>query len=74
MKAKRIEVLAAVRQDLLDSRGADVDQTFDTIGEAKRKAKYYLTEEFMRSCETTIRMGYSQVVVNGECLYDFFAR
>ena len=47
-KAKNIEVLAAISQEDMDRRGADIsDEYVDTIAEAKRRAKYYLTEEFM---------------------------
>ena len=74
-KPKTILVLAAVSQEALERRGADVDDTqCDTIAEAKRRAKHYLTEDWMHRCETSTRLGYAQVLVNGECLYDYFAK
>ncbi len=73
-KEKKIVVLAATSQYALEQKGADVDEICDTIAQAKKRAKYFLTEEFMNACETTTRLSYSQVLVNGECLYDFFGR
>lgn len=71
---KKIVVLAAVSQEDLDKRGADVDEICDTIAQAKRRAKYFLTEDFMNACETTTRLGYAQVVVNGEVHSDFYGK
>lgn len=63
---KRIEVRAArTQQDLLDHE-CDVVVEFDTIGEAKRKAKYYLTDEYQQRIESSVPMCYAQVVVNDE--------
>lgn len=71
---KQITVIAAASQEALELRGADVTVAADTIAEAKTRAKYYLTEEYMNRCESTTRLGYSQVLVNGEVRYDFFAK
>lgn len=68
---KKIIILAAPSQEFLESNGAWVDETADTIADAKKRAKYFLTEDFMNACETTTRMGYAQVVVNGEVHSDF---
>lgn len=68
-----ILVLAAETQETLDSQGAAIDNTnCETIVEAKKKAKYYLTEEYMNVCESSTRLQYSQVWVNGDLKYDFF--
>lgn len=69
---KRIVVVAAVSQDRLENDGCDVDQECETIAEAKKRAKYYLTEEYMKSCESTTMLGYAQVLVDGKCEHDFF--
>jgi hypothetical protein len=71
---KTIVVLAADSQEALEARGAEIEFTFDAIKEAKAKAKYYLTEEYMNVCESSSRLGYSQVVVNGEVAYDYFGK
>lgn len=74
MKTKKIVVVAAVSRQQLENDGCDVDQECETIAEAKRRAKYYLTEEYMNVCESTTRLGYSQVKVDGVVEYDFFAK
>lgn len=71
---KQIIALAAVSQNQLENDGCDVDQECETIAQAKRRAKYYLTGEYMRSCESTTMLGYAQVKVNGVVEYDFFAK
>lgn len=71
---KTITVLAAVSLEQLENDGCDVEQECETIAHAKKRAKYYLTEEYMRSSESTTMLGYSRVVVNGQCEYDFFGK
>jgi hypothetical protein len=72
---KKIEVLAAENQEDLENLGANYySDHCDTIKEAKILAKRYLTEEYRISAESSVKMGYSQVLVNGECLYDFFGK
>ncbi len=71
---KSIEVVAAINQEYLELQGSEViDDKCDTIGEAKRRAKYYLTEEYRNASEASTRLTYSQVLVDGVCLYDYFA-
>jgi hypothetical protein len=72
---KRIEVLAGYTQtDVLDGNiGVSYDY-FDTIKEAKAEAKYLLTEDYRLIGEMSEPFKYAQVLVNGECLYDFFAK
>ena len=72
MATKRIVVVAAVSQQQLENDGCDVDQECETIAQAKRRAKYYLTEEYMDACESTTLLGYAQIKVNGVVEYDFF--
>lgn len=71
---KKIIVVAAVSQERLENDGCDVDQECETIAEAKKRAKYYLTEEYMNACESTVMLGYSQVKVNGVVEYDYFGK
>lgn len=71
---KRIVALAAENQDQLENNGCAVDQECETIAEAKKRAKYYLTEDYMNSCESTTMLGYSQVKVNGVVEYDYFGK
>lgn len=74
MKNKLILVIAAVSQERLESDGCDVEHECETIAQAKERARYYLTEEYMHSCESTTMLGYAQVRVNGHVRHDFFGR
>lgn len=69
-----ITVVAAVSQEQLENDGCDVEQECQTIAEAKKRAKYYLTEEYKNVAESTTRLRYAQVLVNGTVEYDFFAK
>lgn len=71
---KQIVVLAAVTQDQLENNGCDVECNCQTIAEAKKRAKYFLTEEYMHVAESSTMLGYAQVLVNGQCEYDFFGK
>lgn len=71
---RTIAVLAAESQTVLEHSGAAVSFEFDTIREAKERAKYYLTEEYRVRSEASERLGYSQVVVDGECVADYFGK
>jgi hypothetical protein len=75
MKEQSIKVIAAESQEKFEFDGIeDHSQYCDTIKEAKERAKYFLTEEYRRVSETTIRLTYAQVLVNGKCRYDYFAK
>jgi hypothetical protein len=71
--AKKIVILAAGSQDELENKGAAVaeDASDLTLKAAKARAKYYLTEEYRHVIEASERLGYSQVLVNGECVADY---
>jgi hypothetical protein len=71
---QQIVVLAATSQEQLENDGCDVEQECQTIAEAKKRAKYYLTEEYMNSCESTTRLEYAVIKVNGKAEYDFFGK
>jgi hypothetical protein len=68
---KNIKVLAAVNLDALEDGQIEVESSFDTIAEAKKRAKYYLTTEYQNVCEAATRLTYSQVVVNDIVMYDY---
>lgn len=67
-------VLAGYSQEAVLSHQYDEVIECDTIGEAKRKARYVLTDEYQRLVEASSPMTYSQVVVDGECLHDYFRK
>ncbi|HXJ37825.1 MAG TPA: hypothetical protein VNH18_01030 [Bryobacteraceae bacterium] len=71
-KEKTITVVAAASQVELERHGADVEQHFDFVKDAKAYARNLMTDEYHRSSEATTRLGYTQVLVDGECAYDFF--
>lgn len=74
MNDKQIEVRAAkTQQDVLNHQ-CDLVNTFETVAAAKRQAKYYLTTEYQRVSEASEPLGYAQVVVNGECVVDYFSK
>jgi hypothetical protein len=74
-KQKQILVLAAETQETFEAQGARFEETHcETVAEAKKRAKYLLTVEYQNVIEASAPLGYSQVVVNGECLYDFFGK
>lgn len=70
---KTIVVIAGKDLETLESKGCDFEDTFcDTIAEAKRRAKYVLTDRFAALGEMSEPFGYSRVIVNGEIHSDFF--
>jgi hypothetical protein len=71
--AKQITVLAARSLDELEAKGADVEDVhIETVAAAKQRAKYLLTEEFRLTSESSERLGYSRVLVNGQNVADYF--
>jgi len=71
---KQITVVAAADQDSLEFNGADVAENSETVGAAKQRARYLLTEEYRLITESSARLGYAQVLVNGKCVADFFGK
>jgi hypothetical protein len=71
----RYLVQAADSQDALESLGSNVEFEFDTLKEAKSRARYYLTEDYRRVCEAADVLGYSRVMnADGQCVADFFRK
>ncbi len=70
-----ITVRVYAKQEDVRAYGCELEYShFDTLKEAKEKAKYYLTEDYRRSSEASDRLGYSQVLKDGKCIYDYFAK
>lgn len=70
---KTITVLAFQSwQDFHNQSGAVAESTFDTLREARARARYYLTDAFQASGELAAPLHYSQVLVDGECVSDYF--
>lgn len=66
-------LVAAGRTQESFERGWDIDYGCDTMKEARSRAKYLLTEEYMLAAEMSEPLGYSQVLNSkGECVADFF--
>jgi hypothetical protein len=61
-------------QETVDS-GCDYDTVADTLAEAKRRARYTVSEEFRQSGEMSTVLGYAQVR-NGadEVVFDCFSK
>jgi len=71
---KTIEVRAARTQSAVLNHQCDVVQSFERIGDATKYAKRCLTDEYQHSGEASEPLQYAQVVVNDECLYDYFRK
>jgi len=72
---KQITVAAAKTIEQSEAGQNDVwFDGFDTIAEAKKRAKYYLSDDYMRSGEMSEPLGYAQVIVDGEVHSDFFRK
>lgn len=69
---KHIEVLASWDQNQFEENGSNIDQTFDTVADAKTFAKRVLTTEYQNTIEASSVMMYSQVVADGVVLVDYF--
>jgi hypothetical protein len=74
MKANQIEVRAAKTQSQVLDHQCDIVDSFDTIAEAKKRAKYYLTDDYQQRIESSEPIRYAQVWVNGECVEDYFRK
>lgn len=67
-------VLAGYSQEAVLRHQCDEVIECDTLGEAKRKARYLLTDEHQAAIESSRPLTYAQVVVDGQCLYDYFRK
>jgi len=66
-KEKIITVVAAASVDAFEAQGyAVLYGNCETIAAAKKRAQYMLTEEYRIASEASTRLGYAQVLVNGE--------
>ena len=73
-KNKLIEAVAGYTQTNVLDGNINYSRECETIKEAKAEAKRYLTEDYRILAEASETMRYSQVLVDGECLYDYFAK
>lgn len=72
---KQYVVLAAADIQSLENKGADVEDTYcETAVEARRRARYLLTEEYRLASESSSLLGYSRVLLNGVCVADYFGK
>ena len=70
---KKITILAfQTFGDYEHDLGCVIEEQHDTVAEAKRRARYVLSEEYRVSSEASTRLGYSQVRVGDEIRHDFF--
>jgi hypothetical protein len=53
-----------------DGRGCDSETGADTLKEAKKKAKYWLTEDYMHACESSQRIQVVRILRDGEVLHE----
>ena len=71
---KKIEVRAGrgTPEELEANGYVYIDEMCQTLAEAKRRAKYCLTEDFRISGEMSEQFDYACVWADGEILWDFF--
>lgn len=62
MIALKYTVRASMTQESMRSDGCDTESEYDTLKEAKERAKYYVTKEFAKITECEI--GYACVIRN----------
>ena len=75
MKTKECILEVADTQANVERGSCDFWERFDTIKEAKERARNLLNPEFyQRLSESSGVMRYARIMVDGECLYDFFAK
>lgn len=74
MNIKQATVEAARTQEEVENHQCGYVFTFDTLGEAKREARYCLTDDFARSGELVRPFGYARVMVGDECVADYFRK
>ena len=72
---RRIEVLAGrTQKDVLDEQCGVYEDRFDSIKEAKARVKRIMSRDYQQLVEMNDPIRYAQIRVDGECLYDFFAK
>jgi hypothetical protein len=76
---KTIELYASHTYRQVINRDRDLQCTFgenyfDSIKEAKARLKRIMSEDYRISSEMSEPIRYGQIVVNGECVYDCFAK
>ena len=74
MKTKTISVEAATSQQRVEDAQCDYSYKHDTVAEAKRDARRVLTDDYQRSVEASEPLWYARVMVDGDCVADFFRR
>ena len=73
MKSK-YQVLVWAYQDPDGHESPGFVQDFETLKEAKVKARHYLTDEYMNTCEASQPYSYSQVVRGADVLEEYFGK
>ena len=63
---EKITVPAVASREEPEDKGTDVGQTVDTLEEARTYASHLVTEGYRQTSEPTMRLGSSQVLVDGK--------
>jgi hypothetical protein len=72
--SKQIEIQAAQTQTQVLEQQSDFVEVEDTIKEAKARVKRITSKEWQELTEMSEPIRYAQILVDGECLYDYFAK
>ena len=62
------------QKDVLDEHCDVYEDRFDLIKEAKAHVKRIMSRDYQQLVEMNNPIRYAQIRVDGECLYDFFAK
>ncbi len=52
--------------------GYDAERTTETLKDAKREARYMLSEQYRKASEATHRLAITQVWKDGELIHEFW--
>jgi len=63
-------IQAASTRESLESDGAVIEGTCETLRAAHKRARYYVTDIFASRAELSSTLGYARVILNGENIFD----
>ena len=71
---KNISIEAAQTQSQVLNGQCDFVESCDSIKEAKARVKRIMSADWQALTEMSEPIRYAQILVNGECIYDYFAK
>lgn len=71
---KSIQIEAAHTQEQVESHQCDIVEDRETIKDATKRAKYFLTDDYQRSAESSEPFRYARIIVDGEIHSEFWRK